>query len=70
MNSQTYVSDPNLSDTFYKNIANKKINPYILRKNKARQIGRGLHGRFRGSHIISVNPNAVKEEGKKQYLQL
>jgi len=57
MNSQTYM-------------AHKKINPYKLRKNKIRQIGRGLQRRFRGSSIIPVNPNAVKEEGKKQYLQL
>ena len=65
MNSQTYVSDPSLCDTFFKNMANKKFNPYKLRKNKIRQIGRGLHGRFRGSYIIPVNPNVVKEEGKK-----
>lgn len=65
MNRQTYVSDPILWDTFYKNIANKTFNPYKLRKNKIRQIGRGLHRRFRGSYIIPVNPNAVKEEGKK-----
>jgi len=68
MNSQTYVSDPNLWDTFYKNMANKKFNPYKLRKNKIRQIGRGLHRRFRGSYIIPVNPNAVKEEGRKSIL--
>ena len=65
MNSQTYVSDPSLWDTFYKNIANKKFNPYKLRKNKIRQIGRGLHGQFKGSYIITVNPSVVKEEGKK-----
>ena len=70
MNSQTYVSDPSLWDTFYKNMANKKFNPYKLRKNKIRQIGRGLHERFRGSYIIPVNPSVVKEEGEKQYLQL
>jgi hypothetical protein len=65
MNSQAYVSGPSLCDTFYKNMANKKFNPYKLRKNKIRQIGRGLHGQFKGSYIITVNPSVVKEEGKK-----
>ena len=64
MNSQAYVSGPSLCDTFNKNMANKKFNPYKLRKNKIRQIGRGLHERFRGSYIIPVNPSVDKEEGE------
>lgn len=63
MNSQTYVSDPNLWETFYKNMAKNTFNPYKYRKNQKKdQIGRGLNGRYRRSYMIPVNSNTVKEE--------
>lgn len=39
MNSQTYVSDPRIWEAFYKNMAEKKFNPY---RYKPKQIGRGV----------------------------
>lgn len=35
-----------------------------------RQIGRGLHGRFRGSYLMLVQPKAVKEENKTKHTTL
>jgi len=63
MHSQTYISDPNIWETFYKNMANNTFSPYKYRKkSRNTQIGRGLSNRYRGSYIIPVNPNAVREE--------
>lgn len=39
MNSLTYVSDPRIWEAFYKNMAEKKFNPY---RYKPKQIGRGV----------------------------
>lgn len=67
MNSRTYVSDPSLWETFYKNMADRKFSPYKYKKtkNNRKQIGRGrLHGRYRGSYLIPVNRHAVKEDDK------
>jgi len=39
------------------------FSPYKYRKkSRNTQIGRGLSNRYRGSYIILVNPNAVREE--------
>lgn len=40
MNSQTYVSDPTIWETFYKNMAEKKFHPYTY---KPKQYGRGFY---------------------------
>lgn len=62
MNSKTYVTDPSMWETFYKNMADKTFNPYKYRKQWTKnQIGRGLHGRYRGSYMIPVNLNAIEK---------
>lgn len=63
MNSQTFVTDPLIWERFYKNMAKNKFNPYQYRRfKKHNQSGRGLHGRFRHSYMIPVNPNAIDTE--------
>lgn len=63
MNSKTYVTDPSMWERFYRNMVNKNFNPYKYRKQwRNNQIGRGLHGRYRGSYIIPVNSNATEIE--------
>lgn len=43
-------------------MADKTFNPYKYRKQWTKnQIGRGLHGRYRGSYMIPVNLNAIKK---------
>lgn len=61
MNSQTYLTNPTLWLNFYRNMANNKFNPYKYRRQKKNQVGRGLHGRFRGSYMVPVNPNAMDD---------
>jgi hypothetical protein len=56
MNSQTYVSDPKIWEAFYKNMAEKKFNPY---KYKPRQIGRGMKNRK--SYVIPIRPHSQLE---------
>lgn len=56
MNSQTYVSDPRIWEAFYKNMAEKKFNPY---KYKPKQIGRGTK-RHR-SYVIPLRPHSQLE---------
>lgn len=56
MNSQTYVSDPRLWEAFYKNMAEKKFNPYSY---KPKQIGRGRK-RHR-SYVIPLRPHSQLE---------
>lgn len=59
MNSQTYVSDPTIWETFYKNMAEKKFNPYTY---KPKQYGRGF---YKGkSYAIPVRPHAQIENIK------
>lgn len=63
MNSQTYVTDPSIWERFYKNMVQNKFNPYKYRKHRKIQKGRGgLYGRFKGSYMIPVNPNAIDTE--------
>lgn len=47
---------------FYRNMANNKFNPYKYRKQKQSQIGRDLYGRFKGSYMVTVNPNPLDSE--------
>uniref|UniRef100_A0A8W8MLR8 Uncharacterized protein n=1 Tax=Magallana gigas TaxID=29159 RepID=A0A8W8MLR8_MAGGI len=56
MNSLTYVSDPRIWEAFYKNMAEKKFNPY---KYKPKQIGRGTK-RHR-SYVIPLRPHSQLE---------
>lgn len=56
MNSQTYVSDPRIWEAFYKNMAEKKFNPYEY---KPKQIGRGTK-RHR-SYVIPLRPHSQLE---------
>lgn len=54
------TTESTLWEQFYKNMASNKFNPYQYRRIKRkRHSGRGLHGRFRNSYMIPVNPNAV-----------
>ena len=53
MNSKTYISDPKIWEVFYKNMAEKKFNPY---KYKPKQIGRGV--RSRKSYVIPIRPHS------------
>lgn len=53
MNSKTYISDPKIWEAFYKNMAEKKFNPY---KYKPKQIGRGMTKRK--SYIIPIRPHS------------
>ena len=53
MNSKTYVSDPNLWHAFYKNMAEKRFNPY---KYRPKQKGRGWG--YKTSYRIPVRPNS------------
>lgn len=55
-----FVTDPVIWERFNKNMASNQFNPYTYRRSKKRnQLGRELHGRFRNSYMIPVNPNAV-----------
>lgn len=56
MNSQTYISDPKIWEAFYKNMAEKKFNPY---KYKPKQIGRGM--RKQKSYVIPIRPHSLLE---------
>lgn len=56
MNSQTYVSDPRLWEAFYKNMAEKKFDPY---KYKPKQIGRGR--KRQRSYVIPLRPHSQLE---------
>lgn len=56
MNSKTYISDQKLWEAFYKNMAEKKFNPY---KYKPKQIGRGM--RKRKSYVIPIRPHSQFE---------
>lgn len=56
MNSQTYVSDPRLWEAFYKNMAEKKFNPY---KYKPKQMGRGM--RKYKPYVIPLRPHSQLE---------
>lgn len=53
MNSQTYVSDPRIWEAFYKNMAEKKFNPY---RYKPKQIGRGV--KSYKSYVIPLRPHS------------
>ena len=80
MNSMTYISDPKIWEAFYKNMAEKKFNPY---KYKPKQIGRGM--RSRKSYVIPIRPHsqldtvgispqvtpvaAVEERAKSEHLK-
>lgn len=63
MNSQTYVSDPRIWEAFYKNMAEKKFNPY---RYKPKQIGRGVRSYksyvipLRHSQLESVQQNSTQ----------
>ena len=56
MNSKTYISDPKLWEAFYKNMAEKKFNPY---KYKPKQVGRGMIRRK--SYVIPLRPHSQLE---------
>lgn len=56
MNSQTYVSDPKIWEAFYKNMAEKKFDPY---KYKPKQIGRSMTKRK--SYVIPIIPHSQLE---------
>lgn len=56
MNSQTYVSDPRIWEAFYKNMAEKKFNPY---RYKPKQIGRGR--KRQRSYVIPLRPHSQLE---------
>lgn len=56
MNSKTYISDPKIWENFYKNMVDKKFNPY---KYKPKQIGRGV--RSRKSYVIPIRPHSQLE---------
>ena len=53
MNSMTYISDPTIWEAFYKNMAEKKFNPY---KYKPNQRGRGWS--YKKSYRIPVRPHS------------
>ena len=58
-----YLTDPLIWKRFYKTMAANKFNPYSYRRSKKQnRSGRGLHGRFRHSYMIPVNPNAIDTE--------
>ena len=57
MNSMTYISDPKIWEAFYKNMAEKKFNPY---KYKPKQIGRGM--KKRKSYVIPIRPHSQLEK--------
>ena len=61
MNSQTYVSDPTIWQRFYKNMSEKRFNPYQFKKKKRNQTGRGMYGRYRRSYMIPVNQNTASD---------
>ena len=56
MNSKTYISDPKIWEAFYKNMAEKKFNPYIY---KPKQIGRGM--RSEKSNVIPIRSHSQLE---------
>ena len=60
MNSQTYVTDPKLWEAFYKNMAERKFNPY---KYRPKQKGRGWS--YQKSYSIPVQPNAFPSDDAK-----
>jgi hypothetical protein len=65
MNSQTYVSDPRIWEAFYKNMAEKKFNPY---KYKPKQIGRGV--KSYKSYVIPLRPHSQLESIQKTSTQI
>lgn len=58
MNSQTYVTNPVLWETFYKTMDKKSSNSNKRKLRKNIQSGGGLYRRFKGSYLIPVNNNA------------
>ena len=56
MNSKTYISDPKMWEMFYKNMAEKKINPY-----KYRPIQKGRGWSYKKSYRIPVRPHSQIE---------
>jgi hypothetical protein len=65
MNSQTYVSDPRIWEAFYKNMAEKKFNPY---RYKPKQIGRGM--RSYKSYVIPLRPHSQLESVQQTSTQM
>ena len=65
MNSQTYVSDPRMWEIFYKNMAEKKFNPY---RYKPKQIGRGV--KSYKSYVIPLRPHSQLESVQQTSTQM
>ena len=59
MYGQSYVSNPSLWQSFYKNMSENKFNAYKYRTKTKNQTGRGMYGRYRGSYMIPVNQNTT-----------
>lgn len=63
MSGSTYVSDPRVWKTFYKNMLDGKFNPDGFRK---KQVGSGIAGMYsKKPYMIPVNPNLSEEEPKE-----
>ena len=60
----TYVTNPVLWDSFYKNMSQESFEPYKIQKRKKVQKGRGLYRRFKASYLIPVNRNATEADQK------
>ena len=65
MNSKTYVSDPRIWEAFYKNMAEKKFNPY---RYKPKQIGRGV--KSYKSYVIPLRPHSQLESVQQTSTQV
>lgn len=63
MDDPTYVFDPRIWKTFYKNMSDGQFNP---RNYKGRQSGSGIAGMYsKKSYMIPVNPHITVEEPKE-----
>lgn len=63
MSGPTYVSDPRIWKTFYKNMVDGNFNP---RSYKGRQSGSGIAGMYsKKPSMIPVNPHITVEEPKE-----
>lgn len=63
MSGPTYVSDPRIWKTFYKNMVDGNFNP---RSYKGRQSGSGIAGMYsKKPYMIPVNPHITVEEPKE-----
>lgn len=63
MSGPTYVSDPRIWKTFYKNMVDGNFNP---RSYKGRQSGSGIAGMYsKKPYTIPVNPHITVEEPKE-----